>query len=331
MFRRQSNRSVRTVHQRACQLTSSRSRDDHEDGGPTIQLPAADSPAAPFDLLAQNSIRAREGEQRQSGGGVVSGGLLRPGQASCGSRWQRDRRIVSQPGMAACWCSRFLPRQFGISVRSKHGLAGHGVYFTAVACADGASPSGRAGATRRVGVRSSPCANLEAGGTQRNSAAARNQASSCGLRARGGRVRTSVAPFRSPSCCAATGPRSRCRRHVPVPRGRSATRLVAMVRYRACGCCLSGPCATARRRDAAARAVFVGLRSRPRSLGTIDSGACDSCARRVWPTIVAESRRPAAGGHSTTADSHAAARGRDHGHSWRHPPGQRHPARRRRY
>jgi hypothetical protein len=28
---------------RACQLASSRSRNDHEDGGPTIQLPAADA------------------------------------------------------------------------------------------------------------------------------------------------------------------------------------------------------------------------------------------------------------------------------------------------
>ena len=41
---------------RACQLASSWSRDDHEDGGPTIQLPAAE-PAAPFDLSAASSIR----------------------------------------------------------------------------------------------------------------------------------------------------------------------------------------------------------------------------------------------------------------------------------
>lgn len=77
--------------------------------------------------------------------------------------------------------------------------------------------------------------------------------------------------------------------------------------------------------------AVVGLRSPPRSLGTIDSGACDRCARcarRVWPTIVAESRRPAASGRCVAAHSPAAARGRDHGHPRRHAPGQRHPARR---
>ena len=41
---------------RACQLASSWSRNDHEDGGPTIQLPAAEA-AAPFDLSATFSIR----------------------------------------------------------------------------------------------------------------------------------------------------------------------------------------------------------------------------------------------------------------------------------
>ena len=35
-----------------------RPRDDYEDGGPTIQLPAAAEPLHPFDLLATDSIRA---------------------------------------------------------------------------------------------------------------------------------------------------------------------------------------------------------------------------------------------------------------------------------
>ena len=160
---------------------------------------------------------------------------------------------------------------------------------------------------------------------------ARSQASFFGIRARGGRVRASLASLRPSSCRAATGTRDRRRGHVPVSGRRSTIRPVAMVRYAAGGRCLPASCAAARRRDPAVRGVFVGLRSPPRSLGTIDSGACDRCARcarRVWPTIVAESRRPAASGRCVAAHSPAAARGRDHGHPRRHAPGQRHPARR---
>ena len=47
MFRRLIEQVRADGHQRACQLTSSRSRDDHEDGGPTIQFACSGSPLHP--------------------------------------------------------------------------------------------------------------------------------------------------------------------------------------------------------------------------------------------------------------------------------------------
>ena len=55
---------------RAAQLASSWSRNDHEDGGPTIQLPAAEA-AAPFRRLTPDSIaRHRQGSRPSTGRGA---------------------------------------------------------------------------------------------------------------------------------------------------------------------------------------------------------------------------------------------------------------------
>ena len=97
---------------RDCQVESSWSRDDHEDGGPTIQLPAAE-PAAPLTCLpaAEYSRRSTAAQKFRSGstynshywrvtiGGQVSG----HNPIFIGGRWI-DGPVWSQLGVGlACF------------------------------------------------------------------------------------------------------------------------------------------------------------------------------------------------------------------------------------